>query len=226
MKALIVDDETKSREVMKVLLQLCAPEVKVVDEAEGIADGLEKLQRHAPDLVFLDISLREGDSFMLLERLKQIRFRCIFITAYDEYSVEALQLAGVPCLHKPVHPEELQDAIRLVGEMTVQEASGRVEQALIWLRGGFKQLPLRRPTGWTGLEISEIRYAAFDNGVKLFGEKGKLISGETTADSCRRMLQAAGFKAAAGQRYLFNPVYLQQRDKGVVKLDGGIVLEE
>lgn len=226
MKALIVDDETKSREVMKVLLQLCAPEVRVVDEAEGIADGLEKLQRHAPELVFLDISLREGDSFMLLERLKQIRFRCIFITAYDEYSVEALQLAGVPCLHKPVHPEELQEAIRTVGEMTVQEAAGRVEQALIWLRGSFRMLPLRRSAGWIPLEISAIRYAAFDHGVKLFGEKGKIISGDITPDSCRRMLQAAGFKVAGGQRYLFNPEYLQQREKGMVKLEGGIVLGE
>jgi two-component system LytT family response regulator len=226
MKALIVDDETKSREVMKVLLQLCAPEIRVADEAEGIADGLEKIRLHAPEIVFLDISLREGDSFMLLERLKQIRFRCIFITAYDEYSVEALQLAGVPCLHKPVHPEDLQEAIRIVGEMTVQEASGRAEQALIWLRGGFKKLPLRRPSGWIGLEITEIRYAAFDNGVKLFGEKGKFISGDTTADSCRRMLQAVGFKGAGGQRYLYHPDHLQQREKGRIRLEGGIELED
>jgi two-component system LytT family response regulator len=226
MKALIVDDETKSREVMKVLLQLCAPEIRVADEAEGIADGLEKIRLHAPDIVFLDISLREGDSFMLLERLKQIRFRCIFITAYDEYSVEALQLAGVPCLHKPVHPEDLQEAIREVAAMTVKEASGRAEQALIWLRGGLKMLPLQRSGSWQAIEISSICYADFAHQVKLFGEKGEIISGDSTPDSCRRMLQAAGFKPAGGQRYLFNPEYLQQRDRGTVKLEGGIVLEE
>jgi two-component system, LytTR family, response regulator len=226
MRTAIIDDERKSREVLALLLELFCPEIVLVAEAEGISDGLDLVDTHQPELVFLDISLQEGDSFMLLEQLKQIDFRCIFITAYDEHSVEALQLAGVPCLHKPVHPEELQEAIGQIGQMSVAESAGRAEQALIWLRGGFKQLPLRRPTGWIGLEISEIRYAAFDNGVKLYGDKGKLISGDTTVDSCRRMLLSAGFKPLAGSRYLYNPACLVQREKGSVRLDGGIVLME
>src|SRR6056300_959848 len=94
-RALIVDDELKSREVTKTLLGAFCPEVEVVADAEDIAGALRTIEDYKPQLVFLDITLKEGDSFQILKEIDEINFEIIFVTAYDEYSIKALKFSGI-----------------------------------------------------------------------------------------------------------------------------------
>jgi two-component system LytT family response regulator len=107
-RILIVDDEQKSREVLKTLLNMfCDPDLEVT-ESGILTEALSLIQTTRPELVFLDISLREGDSFELLSQLKEISFEPIFITAYEENAIRALTYCKVLSLMKPIEIESLQ----------------------------------------------------------------------------------------------------------------------
>jgi two-component system, LytTR family, response regulator len=110
-RCIIVDDEPKSREVLKSLLENFCEGVEVIGMAGDILQAVAEIKAKKPQLVFLDISLKEGDSFQILEHFQPIPFEMIFVTAYDEYSVRALTYAGIKCLFKPLDIDELQSAI-------------------------------------------------------------------------------------------------------------------
>jgi two-component system LytT family response regulator len=113
MKVLILDDELKSREVLRALLQLYCPEVTSTILCASISEAIVAIEQHNPEVLFLDISLREGDSFQLLEQLGGFDGGIAFITAYDEFSVRALRFCKIPCLMKPIEIEKLHDEIEL-----------------------------------------------------------------------------------------------------------------
>ena len=112
MKAIIIDDETKSRETLQMLLEEYCGEIEVAGMAADIDEGILLINTHLPGLVFLDISMPGGDGFELLSRLPKIRFQVIFVTAYDHYGVQAVKSNAVDYLLKPVDAGELQAAVR------------------------------------------------------------------------------------------------------------------
>jgi two-component system LytT family response regulator len=109
MRAIIIDDERLARAELRKLLQEF-PEVEVVDEAANAEEGIEKIEAHQPDLIFLDIQMpgKTGfDMLSLLERSPQV----IFTTAYDEFALKAFEVNALDYLLKPIEPKRLADAI-------------------------------------------------------------------------------------------------------------------
>ncbi|MCB9262145.1 MAG: response regulator [Flavobacteriales bacterium] len=157
LNALIVDDELKSREVIKTLLENFCPEVNVVGTAENIQEALNAIHTLNPNLVFLDISLKEGDSFQILQQLEEITFEIIFVTAYDEYSVKALKYSGITCLFKPLDIEELQHAVkRVVKQKTNIKTAYQMVNGI--LKSKFTQIPVITPSGLLFASVDEILY--------------------------------------------------------------------
>lgn len=114
MKVLLIDDEAPVRENMKALLQRHVPEVVVAGEAEGVLSGLELLQKEEPDLVLLDVEMKDGTGFDLLSRCEDPRFSVIFVTGHDRYAIKAFRYSALDYLLKPVAPDELVQAISKV----------------------------------------------------------------------------------------------------------------
>lgn len=110
-KAIIVDDELKSREVLKNLIENFCTGVDIVSTADDIDTGIAAIEEHHPNLVFLDISLKTGDSFNIITRLKTLDFCCVFVTAYNEVSLPILQYCNIPCLLKPIDLDQLENTI-------------------------------------------------------------------------------------------------------------------
>jgi two-component system, LytTR family, response regulator len=113
-RAVIVEDEKKSRETLMGLLNRYCPSIEVVAQAEGYKSGLAAIKANNPDVVFLDIQMPDGSGFKVLEDIEDINFEVIFTTAYDQFAIKAIKYSALDYLLKPIVPEELQNAVEKV----------------------------------------------------------------------------------------------------------------
>ena len=111
MRILIVEDERPARELLVAAIRDAAPDAAIVAELTGVAESIAWLNQHpAPDLMFFDIQLSDGQSFEILRRTR-VTAPVIFVTAYDEFLLEAFASNGIDYLLKPVRPERVAAAI-------------------------------------------------------------------------------------------------------------------
>jgi len=112
MKAFIVDDEEDAIASLTFLLKEYFPEkVTVAGTARTIEEAEDKLATLKFDLLFLDVQLGEGNGFQLLQRQSNRMFEVIFVTAYEEYALEAIRVNALAYLLKPVHIDEFRDQV-------------------------------------------------------------------------------------------------------------------
>ncbi|HOW26296.1 MAG TPA: LytTR family DNA-binding domain-containing protein [Bacteroidales bacterium] len=111
LRTLIIDDEAHIRDSLSKILAKRCPQVTVTGEAQDVRSGRSAIQELHPDLVLLDIQMTDGTGFDLLYSLPSIDFRIIFVTAYDQYAIQAIKFSAVDYLLKPVNPEELEEAV-------------------------------------------------------------------------------------------------------------------
>lgn len=113
MKALIIDDEKKARQVLRILIEENCPKVTQVFEAEDLLSGVELIKIEAPSIVFLDIEMPEHSGLEILNFIEKevYNFEIIFTTAYSEYAIQAFQLSAIDYLLKPVRPSQVKDAV-------------------------------------------------------------------------------------------------------------------
>jgi two-component system LytT family response regulator len=113
-RAIVVDDEAPSREVMSNYLRDFCTDVEVVAMASSIKSAFRAIQKHNPDVVFLDIEMPDGKGFDLLKMFTKINFRVIFVTAYAEYAIKAFRVNAADYLLKPVKIDELNAAVEKI----------------------------------------------------------------------------------------------------------------
>jgi two-component system LytT family response regulator len=111
LRTVIIDDESHVRETLQHMLRKFCPQVNLVGEAKSVADGIREIREKAPELVFLDIKMDDGTGFDLLDRIGNIDFKIIFITAYEQYAIQAFGFSAIDYILKPVNPEKLADAV-------------------------------------------------------------------------------------------------------------------
>ncbi|MEO8516801.1 MAG: LytTR family DNA-binding domain-containing protein [Flavobacterium sp.] len=113
-RAVIVEDEAAAREVLKNYLSKYCPQVEIIGEAQNIKEAVPLLHEVLPQLVFLDVEMPFGNAFDVLEACKDLRFEAIFVTAFSEYSLKALNQSAAYYLLKPISIEELIVAVNKV----------------------------------------------------------------------------------------------------------------
>ena len=111
-----VPGEAKSRRLLKNLLSTYCENVKVVGEADSVQTGLTIIKEQNPDLVFLDIVLRNDNGFDILKKIDSINFEIIFTTAHNEYAIKAIRVSALDYLLKPLNVDELTRAVEKVNE--------------------------------------------------------------------------------------------------------------
>jgi two-component system LytT family response regulator len=120
-KAIIIDDIQQARVTLKKDLEVYAKDVEVIGEANGVVEGAKLLRAQQPDVLFLDIQMQDGSGFDLLDILKDIPFKIIFITASDAHAIKAFRYAAIDYLLKPVDPDELTAALAKFREQKLNE---------------------------------------------------------------------------------------------------------
>lgn len=112
--SVIVEDETAAREALKNYLSKYCPQIETIGEAINCKEAIPLLHELQPQLVFLDVEMPFGNAFDVLEGCKDLYFETIFVTAFSEYSLRALNQSAAYYLLKPVSIEELILAVNKV----------------------------------------------------------------------------------------------------------------
>jgi two-component system LytT family response regulator len=177
LKAIIVDDELKSRESLKILLEEYCENVRVVALCPNVREAVEAIREHGPHVVFLDIQLQRETGFDLLTQISHIDFEIIFTTAYSEYAIQAFKFSAIDYLLKPIDTEELKRAIGKVEKKIPTNMPERLEKML---RGFFNDLSdsykLALPTldGLVFVNIKDVTYCeAMSNYTVFHSNDGK-----------------------------------------------------
>jgi len=110
-KALIIDDEYKARNVLNHYILSFIPEIAEVQQADSVDAALEILKTFQPGIVFLDVEMPHKNGFDFLLSLHEPTFEIIFTTAYNQYAIQAIRFSALDYLLKPVDPDELRAAI-------------------------------------------------------------------------------------------------------------------
>ena len=119
-RSVIVEDESAAREALKNYLAKYCPQVEVIGEAHNAKEAIPLLQDLQPQLVFLDVEMPFGNAFDVLEGCKNLNFETIFVTAFSEYSLRALNQSAAYYLLKPISIEELIIAVNKVQQQLLK----------------------------------------------------------------------------------------------------------
>lgn len=163
MKALIVDDEPNSCEVLQTLLQRYHPSVQVLHNCYSASEALAAIRTHAPDVVFLDVEMPHMNGFEMLEQLGEISFHLIFTTSYDKYALKAIRFSALDYLLKPIDREELQTAVNKLTRRPQKQLTEQLELLLQKMQQPASTLrKIAMPTleGLQMIDITTIIYCA------------------------------------------------------------------
>ena len=118
MRSLIVDDEKLARENLRLMLDEHCKQVEVVGTAASVEEALNQIKELKPELVFLDIRMPAGaEGIEMLDNLETIPFMVVFVTAFRDYAVKGFRANGIPFVLKPLHINDLEQALEQVSNM-------------------------------------------------------------------------------------------------------------
>jgi two-component system, LytTR family, response regulator len=220
--AIIIDDEYGARESLANIIEQYCPQVDVFAKAENIDEGQALINEHHPDLIFLDIEMPHGNAFELLERFDEINFEIIFITAYDNYAINAIKFSALDYLLKPVDIEELQKAIEKHGQRNDKHLKEKYNLLLQNIKSGSapEKIAVADSETITLIEISDIiRCESDGNYTTIFIEGDKKIVASKTLGEYEEMLSQNSF-IRVHRSHLIN----LNKISSYVKGEGGYVI--
>lgn len=229
MKILLVDNETEIRLVLKELVTTCGSGQHIIEEADGVASGLEKIHSFKPDIVLLDVEMNDGTGFDLLRQLPAVTFQLIFTTAHNEYAVQAFKFSAIDYLLKPINPVELNNSLQRAKEnmksQTMQKQLAVLMQQFAGKTEPDRQIVIKDIDKTYFLKVNDILYCEAEGSYTKF----YLINSEPILVSrnlryYEELLEPAGF-FRTHHSCLVNPgkikIYDRKTDCGTLILEGG-----
>ncbi len=172
LKCIIIDDEKKDRENLKILLESYCPNVDIIGEAFDEVSILKTLLTMQADIVFMDIQIGSMAIFDILNQLKEIKFKIVFVTAYDKYAIEGYQYDAIDYLLKPVEAKKLiwvVDKIKKEKEKTEeQHLNNKDLKALYNKVFDAPKISITDAKGIHMIKTSEILYCVSDGNYTTF----------------------------------------------------------
>ncbi|MBY0542295.1 MAG: LytTR family DNA-binding domain-containing protein [Sphingobacteriaceae bacterium] len=224
MKAILIDDEISNLENLRTLLEKHCPQVTIMATAQNVNDAVNAIEKYLPHLVFLDIQMGEQTGFDVLKLLPKRNFEVIFVTAYDQYGIQAVKFAALDYLLKPIDIDELLNA--------VNKAEQKLATQIQNVQLDFLLQQIKKPeTTVSKIALpmqSEIRYVALSDIIRceadnsytfFFLANGEKILVSKSLKEYADLLTPNGF-LRTHQSHLVNPKYV----KSWLKEDGGILL--
>lgn len=151
--AIIVDDEQHARNLLQKVLEFFDHNIYVVAEAANLPEAIKLIHEWTPDVVFMDIDMPQYSGLQISDFFKEYNFKLVYITAHDNYAIDALRIKAFDYLVKPVEVEQLQKCIeRIEVELEAKEKQESSELTKI------SRLEINSLQGISYLPLEEIFY--------------------------------------------------------------------
>jgi two-component system LytT family response regulator len=222
MKALIVEDKVNIRKALLHLLDLMDTNVHVVGECESVKDAVIVTNACKPDLIFLDINLIDGTGFDFLEQTENLDFKVIFITAYEEYALQALKIGAVDYLLKPVDIDELKIAIDKINILPIETQKQQINTVKKVLNNDSDILILSLQDSFQILELKDLMFCESDKGYTTFylSNGKKYIASKSLKEFENKLIQNSFTRPH--QSFIVNIKFIEKYDKsGTIHLKNG-----
>ena len=204
LKAILVEDESKSREILRNYITKYCPNITIIGEAANIDDALILIRNNQLDVVFLDVEMPYGNAFDLLDKVGDIDFETIFVTAYNHYAIDALNAHASYYLMKRISIDELIKAVDFVTEIRLKEEALQDQVLVPKTNTVSGKITIPQQDGFEVIETADIMYCKADDNyteIYLNTNKKKLVS--KTLKYIEESLKDANF-ARVHKSYLVN----------------------
>ena len=222
MKALVVEDKEYIRKALLSLLQRIDADVEVIGECASVKEAVVVTKACKPDLIFLDINLTDGNAFDFLEQVGNLNFKVIFITAYEEYALQALKIGAVDYILKPVDIDELEVALHKVKEKPVLKQKEQIKAAKMVWANESSTLILSLHDSLQVVDLNDLLYCESDKGYTTFYcNDGKKYVVSKTIKEFEEQLSSDSF-TRPHQSFIVNLKFIDKYDKsGIIYLKNG-----
>jgi len=224
MRAILVDDERENLDNLQILLGKYCPQVKVIACSKQIEEAQMLINLHRPDLLFLDIQMGKHSGFDLLDRITDKSFEVIFVTAFDQYGIQAIKFAALDYLLKPVSTTELINAVgkatnRLQDKMQNEQLNFLLRQLKI-TEASVPKIALPQQNEIRYVNLSDIVRCEAENTYTnfLMSNSDQILISKPLKEYAD-LLKTQGF-IRPHRSHLINPAYV----KSWLKEDGGVLL--
>ena len=223
MKALIVEDKESIRKGLLQILDSIEFEINVIGECESVKDAVVVANACKPELVFLDINLKDSTGFDFLDQTENLDFKVIFITAYEEFALKALKIGAVDYLLKPIDKEELITALDKLKNLTFAEQKRRIKKVKKVLKEESDTLILSFQDSYQVIELKELLFCESDKGYTTFHlNNGKKYLSSKSLKEFENQLLKHSF-SRPHQSFIVNLSFIDKYDKsGTIHLKNGI----
>jgi len=217
LRAIIIDDIDTIRTKNTAVIREHCPNVAIIAEANSVESGVEAIKKYLPDLVFLDVEMGDGTGFDLLQQLRPISFKVIFITAHQEFAIKAFRFSAIDFLLKPIDPEELVEAVKKAEE-TLNKDMLELQFSTLFSNierpKNLQKLILRTAEKIYSVNVQDIiRCESEKNYSTFFLVNGQKLVVSTTLKEYETLLIPMGF-FRSHQSHLINMLYFDHYLKG------------
>lgn len=224
-KTILVDDEPRGVSALQKLLEFNNPELEIMATCSSADEAKEKIAAHHPALVFLDIAMPEKTGFDLLNEINEINFEIIFVTAHNDFLLQAFRFSAVDYLLKPVEDNLLAEAVkRAVKRIEERSTENHMEALLHNLRNreGGQKMKMCIPSikGFQVVKLSEIIYCEASSNYTLFHFTGRpTICASKPIHEYEGLLEDCGF-VRIHKSFVINLEHIKEYIRG----EGGTVI--
>ncbi|MFT5857998.1 MAG: two-component system LytT family response regulator [Flavobacteriaceae bacterium] len=224
-KVLIIDDENRTRSLIAKMIDSFGFDVEAIPDGENVQSGIKAIEKHNPDIVFLDIQMPDGTGFDVIRSIENKNFEVIFITAHEEFAIKAIKFSALDYLLKPVDAGELKSALEKALELVGDENSSPQFDALHSniQKGEKRRLVLKTQESVHVVDLDQIiRCEADRNYTSFFLLDNKRILVSKTLKEYETLLSSHNFLRVQ-QSHLINVDYVDRYDK---KNGGAVVMKD
>ena len=225
LRTILVDDEPRGLSSLQKLSEYACPQVQVVASCHNADDAIEKVKELKPALLLLDIAMPGKDGFQLLRELKDYRFEVIFVTAHNDFMIEAFHFSAIDYLLKPVDEQLLANAVKRAASRINEKPDGKNIDTFLYnvqnkLSPRNMKLCIPSLKGFQVVELDDILYAeASSNYTNFhFNNKHTICTAKSMVEY-EELLADSGF-VRIHKSYLVNLLHVKEYLRG----EGGSVI--